>query len=123
MPRSVFITGATGYMGRRLGEELLARGHRVRGLVRPGSETRLGRGVEPVVGDALRAESFASALSPDDAVVHLVGTPHPSPWKAEEFRRVDLPSILASVAACRERGAAHLVYVSVPQPSPVMRAY
>jgi uncharacterized protein YbjT (DUF2867 family) len=123
MQHDVFITGATGYMGRRLGETLLARGHRVRGLVRTGSENRLGRGVEPVVGDALRAETFASALTPHDTLVHLVGTPHPSPWKADEFRRVDLPSILASVSACRERGVGHLVYVSVPQPSPVMKAY
>ena len=123
MPYDVFITGATGYMGRTLGDALLARGHRVRGLVRTGSEKRLGRGVEPVAGDALRAETFAAALSPHDTLVHLVGTPHPSPWKAEEFRRVDLPSILASVSACRERGVRHLVYVSVPQPSPVMKPY
>jgi nucleoside-diphosphate-sugar epimerase len=121
--RDVFITGASGYMGRRLSDALAARGHRVRGLVRPGSENRLGSSVQAVTGDALRAESFASAVSPNDTLVHLVGTPHPSPWKAEEFRRVDLPSILASVAACRERGVGHLVYVSVPQPSPIMKTY
>ena len=31
---NVFITGATGFMGRRLSAELVARGHSVRGLVR-----------------------------------------------------------------------------------------
>jgi len=123
MTREIFLTGATGYMGGRLGEALVARGHRVRGLVRPGSEDKLVPGVEAVAGDALRAESFASTLSAKDTLVHLVGTPHPSPWKAAEFRRVDLPSILASVSACRDRGVGHLVYVSVPQPSPVMKAY
>ena len=34
----VFITGATGYIGRALVPALLARGHAVRALVRPGSE-------------------------------------------------------------------------------------
>jgi dTDP-6-deoxy-L-talose 4-dehydrogenase (NAD+) len=34
IPRDVFITGATGYIGRRLTDALVARGHRVRALVR-----------------------------------------------------------------------------------------
>jgi uncharacterized protein YbjT (DUF2867 family) len=58
-----------------------------------------------------------------DTIVHLVGTPHPSPSKAAEFQRVDLPSILASVEAARRAEAAHLVYVSVAHPAPVMHAY
>ena len=57
-----------------------------------------------------------------DTLVHLVGTPHPSPAKAAEFRTVDLPSILASVRAARHAGAAHVIYVSVAQPAPMMHA-
>lgn len=34
-----------------------------------------------------------------------------------------LPSIRASVTAARRVGIAHLVYVSVAQPAPVMRAF
>ena len=60
-----------------------------------------GRGV---VGNALDAESIAAALDGDDTLVHLVGTPHPNPSKAEEFRRVDLASIRASVAAAKACG-------------------
>ena len=62
-------------------------------------------------------------MTPADTLVHLVGTPHPSPAKAPEFRRVDLPSIEASVAAASAAHAAHLVYVSVAHPAPVMKAY
>jgi uncharacterized protein YbjT (DUF2867 family) len=65
----------------------------------------------------------AVALKPGDTVVHLVGTPHPSPAKAKEFQRVDLPSIRATVAAARRVRISHLIYVSVAQPAPVMRAY
>ena len=53
--RNVFLTGGTGYMGRALAEELVRRGHRVRALVRAGSEGKVASGCELVHGDALRA--------------------------------------------------------------------
>lgn len=121
--RDVFVTGGTGYVGRALIAELLRRGHSVRALARHDSVSRVPPGATAVVGDALRAESFARALQPGEALVHLVGTPHPAPSKAAEFRHVDLASILASVEASRLSGVAHLVYVSVAQPAPVMKAY
>src|SRR6202011_3990886 len=43
--------------------------------------------------------------------------------KAKEFQQVDLPSIRASVAAAQRAKISHLVYVSVAQPAPVMRAF
>jgi uncharacterized protein YbjT (DUF2867 family) len=120
---AVFITGGTGYVGQRLTAGLVARGHRVRVLTRPHSIPRVAAGAEPVVGDALDASSYASTLTRDDTLVHLVGTPHPSPAKAAEFRRVDLPSIRAAVSAARSASVAHLVYVSVAHPAPLMHAY
>jgi uncharacterized protein YbjT (DUF2867 family) len=119
----VFVTGGTGYMGQRLTAALLSRGHRVRALARKSSAERIPSGAVPVIGDALDAKSFTSSLRPGDTLVHLVGTPHPSPRKAAEFKRVDLASILASVDAGRHARIAHLVYVSVAQPAPVMHAY
>ena len=121
--RPVFITGGTGYLGQRLAAALLARGHRVRVLSRPQSVARIPPGAEPVIGDALDAASYAAVLTRDDTLVHLVGTPHPSPAKAAEFRRVDLPSIRAAVSAATTARLAHLVYVSVAHPAPVMHAY
>ncbi len=49
----IFVTGATGYLGRRVVPDLLARGHSVKALARSGSEGRLPAGVKPVIGDAL----------------------------------------------------------------------
>lgn len=119
----VFVTGGTGYIGRPLLEALLQRGYAIRGLVRPGSEAKLPRGALPVIGSALDAETFAAAIPPGATAVHLVGTPHPSPAKAAEFRRVDLASIRATTAAAGRAGVRHLVYVSVAHPAPIMRAY
>jgi uncharacterized protein YbjT (DUF2867 family) len=79
--------------------------------------------VEPCVGDALDAASVAQYVPIGGTVVHLVGTPHPSPAKAAEFRRVDLESARAAFAAAGELGAAHIVYVSVARPAPIMRVY
>jgi uncharacterized protein YbjT (DUF2867 family) len=121
--RVVFVSGATGFMGRGLILRLLERGHQVRGLVRAGSEGKLPEGCRPVRGNALDEASYADQVPPADTFVHLVGTAHPAPWKEREFRAVDLVSLKASVAAARSAGIRHFVYVSVAQPAPVMKAY
>jgi uncharacterized protein YbjT (DUF2867 family) len=119
----IFITGGTGYMGRRLIGELLRRGHRVRALARPASLARLPGGCEPVAGDALDARTFSHRIAPADTFVQLVGTPHPGPAKAAEFRTVDLVSARESVAAASAAGVKHFIYVSVAHPAPAMHAY
>jgi uncharacterized protein YbjT (DUF2867 family) len=123
MPTDVLITGGTGYIGAHLIPVLLARDHRVRVLARPASIGRVPIGARPIFGDALSAESVQAAIRPGDTLIHLVGTPHPTPSKADEFEKVDLISIRASVAAAKSVGIAHLIYISVAQPAPVMRAY
>jgi uncharacterized protein YbjT (DUF2867 family) len=121
--RPVFVTGGTGYLGRALIDALLAREYPVHALVRPGSEARLASGTVRVTGDALDAASFVAAIPEQATVVHLVGTPHPSPSRAAEFQRVDLGSIRATTTAAQRAGAGHVVYVSVAHPAPVMDAY
>jgi uncharacterized protein YbjT (DUF2867 family) len=119
----IFVTGGTGYMGRPMIQELLARGHTVRALVRPGSAGQLPAGAAEVRGNALDATRFAALIPPADTLVHLVGTPHPSPLKAQQFRDVDLASIRAAVWAAENSTVRHLIYVSVAHPAPVMRAF
>jgi uncharacterized protein YbjT (DUF2867 family) len=119
----VFLTGGTGFMGSSLAKELLRRGHRVRALVRPGSESRLATGCEAVRGDAMRAESYASQIAPADTFVHLVGVAHPNPRKAAEFRAIDLKSCQEAVQAAVKAGVRHFVYLSVARPAPIMQEY
>lgn len=123
MRRTVFIAGATGYLGRELSTTLLSRGHTVRALVRRGSEAKVAPGCLPVRGDALDASTFVDQIAPAETLVHLVGTPNPSPWKEREFLAVDLTSLRASVAAARIANIRHFVFVSVAQPAPMMKAY
>ncbi len=121
--RCVFVTGSTGYVGRALIPALLARGHTVRALARAASANRIPAGAEPILGNALDPVSYAEAIAPADTLIHLVGTPHPSPAKAESFQAVDLQSVHAAVAAAQAVQIRHFIYVSVAQPAPVMRAY
>ncbi|HUI54766.1 MAG TPA: NAD(P)H-binding protein [Bryobacteraceae bacterium] len=119
----VFITGATGFMGRQLCAELLRRRHNVRGLVRRGSEDRLTPGCEGVVGDPLNAASYQGQVAPADTFVQLVGVSHPSPAKAAQFRSIDLASAKAGISAAAAAGVRHFVYVSVAHPAPIMKEY
>jgi len=120
---NVFVTGGTGYMGRRLIPQLVARGHRVRALVRSSSAANLPAGCAMVVGDALDAASYSAVVPPAETFVHLVGVAHPSPAKAEQFRSVDLASVRAAGAAAVAAGVRHFIYVSVAHPAPAMKAY
>jgi uncharacterized protein YbjT (DUF2867 family) len=119
----VFMTGATGFLGRNLAPELVQRGHRVRALARPGSEARIAPGCELVQGDPLDASSYRKQVAPADTFVHLVGVSHPSPAKAAEFRNIDLKSAQAGVDAAVSAGVRHFIYVSVAHPAPVMKEY
>ena len=70
----VFVTGATGLIGRSLCEALHRRGDQVTALSRrPGAA--LPPGVQLLLGDPAAAGSWTEALSRADAVVHLAGEP------------------------------------------------
>lgn len=121
--RCLFITGGTGYMGRALIPRLLERGHQVRALVRPGSESKLPGGCEVIHGNAVDASTYADQISPADTFIQLVGVAHPSPAKAAHFRQIDLPAGLGAVAAAKSAGIRHFIYLSVAHPAPMMRDY
>jgi uncharacterized protein YbjT (DUF2867 family) len=117
------MTGATGYLGRPLTTLALARGHAVRAFVRRGSEQNVVAGAAIVAGDPFSSHELSAAMRPADTLVHLIGTPRPSPSKAQQFLDIDLASIRAAADSARASGISHIVYVSVAHPAPVMAAY
>jgi dihydroflavonol-4-reductase len=71
----IFVTGGTGYIGRALVARLVARGHRVRALVRsprPASraEPLAALGAETFAGDILDRASMREGMSGADWVIH-----------------------------------------------------
>ncbi len=119
----VFVTGGTGYIGKRLIPVLLGRGHKVAALARKGSEQKLPDGCVKIVGNALEKSTFAAGIAPADTFIHLIGVAHPGPGKAQQFQEIDLVSVREAVAAAREAGVKHVVYLSVVQAQSIMKEY
>ena len=115
MAVSVFVTGATGYVGRRIIPLLLNRGHRVAALVRSGSESKAPHGCEIVIGDPLDRWTFVKAIAPGDTFLQLVGVPRPASAQAQQYLDIDLRSARESIAAAGAAEIGHFVYVSVAE--------
>jgi uncharacterized protein YbjT (DUF2867 family) len=122
---TIFITGGTGYIGRRLIKRLLQQGgFRILALVRPGSERKLPAGCEPVRGNALDSSTYINNIPPYSIFIHLVGVAHPSPAKKEQFKTIDLSSVREAAIAANRNRVAHFIYMSVAQANgPLMRHY
>lgn len=121
---TIFITGATGYIGTRLIKKLLLRNHRVIALTRKGSEKKVSAGAEIIIVDPFDANSFQQSIPKNSVFVQLLGVSHPSPKKGKQFREIDLRSLKTSVDAAANAGVSHFIYVSVAMsPSKLLKAY
>jgi NADH dehydrogenase len=113
---TVALTGATGFVGRHVLPQLLARGHRVRALVRdprnprglPATDAR----VELVPGDLFSDASLAELARGCDAVVHLVGIIAERPSHGQTFQRVHAEGTQRLVRAAQRAGVKRWVHMS-----------
>lgn len=122
--KTVFITGASGYIGTRLIKRLIKREHHVIALVRKGSENKIPAGAQIVVGNPFDPQTFQSLIPAGCVLVQLLGVTHPSPKKVKQFVEIDLRSVKASADAAENAGVAHFVYMSVAMaPLKLMQAY
>jgi dihydroflavonol-4-reductase len=73
-----FVTGASGFIGANLVHELVVRGHRVKALLRAGSDTRglQGAEFERVEGDVADREKLQAALRGCDWCFHVAASYH-----------------------------------------------
>ena len=83
----IVITGASGFIGRRLLKTLGQRGHSLHVLSRHAG-TNLPPGVGISVWDATKGEPPLDALRGADAVVHLAGEPVAQRWTPEVKQRI-----------------------------------
>jgi dihydroflavonol-4-reductase len=73
-----FVTGASGFIGANLVHELIARGHRVKALVRAGSDLRGLKGLEfqRVEGDVSQRAALARAMRGCEWCFHVAASYH-----------------------------------------------
>jgi NADH dehydrogenase len=113
MPR-VFLTGATGFVGRAVVAALRGHGHTVRCLVRRGSESDLqGLGaIERVVGDILSLETLLEGMAGCAAAIHLVGIIREVPARGVTFERIHVEGTRNVLAAATASGIRRYLHMS-----------
>jgi NADH dehydrogenase len=110
---AIFVTGGTGFLGRRLVTALAGLGRPVyvleRAQRRPGAPA-WPVGVTAACGDLLDPASYAAVLEGCDTVLHLAAATGKAP--AAEHERVNRRGTEALLAACRAAGVARVLFVS-----------
>ena len=109
----VCVLGATGFVGRALGDQLFARGIGMRVVTRQrprAAPLMVLPTVEVQVADCGDVDDLVRCFDNVDAVVNLVGVLHPSRRQSFEHCHVEVPRKV--VQACHAAGVRHLVQMS-----------
>jgi uncharacterized protein YbjT (DUF2867 family) len=101
---TVLVTGATGFVGRRLVKSLVADGHRVKAMTRHPDDYE-GPG-EPVFGDVFDPGTLAGPMEGADVAVYLVHS-----LDDNDFERKDAEAARAFGLAAAASGARQIVYL------------
>lgn len=108
-----FVTGASGFIGGKIAERLLADGRRVRVLARRPLPELEAKGAEVVLGDLHDEHALARGCHSADTVFHVAG--RVGVWGSRrEFMHVNVGGAQKLLAACRNAGVSRLVYTSSP---------
>ena len=122
MSRLIAITGATGFAGRHALSVLLARGHRLRALVRTPARAALPAEVETVQGELGDAEAGARLVAGADAVIHFAGAL--SALRREDYFRVNAEGTAKLADAATAARVARFVHISsLSAREPALSAY
>lgn len=112
----MLIAGGTGFIGRRVVDELLAAGgHRIKVMTRDPARAQPRVGVEYVAGDVTDPGSLDAATRDVDVVVHTVQFPnHPveNPRKGWTYEKIDGEGTERMAAAAAKNGVKRFVYLS-----------
>jgi NADH dehydrogenase len=110
----VFVTGGTGFVGRRVVRALLAQGFLVRCLVRPGSEEQL-RGfqsIDRVPGDVLTPDQLVASAEGCSALVHLVGIIRERPARGITFDALHTRATMNMLELAKRAGIRRFLQMS-----------
>lgn len=107
------VTGANGFLGQYIAEQLVARGDRVRALVRRDSPKLTDLGLELARGDIRDEIAVRAACAGVDAVFHIAAVAGIwGPW--EHYYGINTLGTRHVLAGCREHGVSRLIYTSSP---------
>jgi len=107
-----FVTGATGFLGGHLTEQLLLAGHKVVALCRDDEPELEDRGVEVARGDVLDEASVARGIGGAAGVFHCAGKVSRRLEDSEQLYRLHVEGTRNVAAACKAAGVRRLVLAS-----------
>lgn len=113
--KKVLVTGATGFLGKYVVEELVEHGYQVRafGRNRTIGQSLVNASVTFIQGDLTNQEDLTKACQEMDMVVHAGALSTVwGPW--EDFYQTNVLGTKYVLEACREAKIERLVYVSSP---------
>ncbi len=110
--KTIALTGATGFIGRRLMSELPKRGYKIRALLRRPAKVAL-QCDSAVIGDLARPQNLSAAFADVDAVVHSAGIAHAmSGVPADDYRAINTEATVSLAQAAARAGARRFVFLS-----------
>jgi nucleoside-diphosphate-sugar epimerase len=113
MAGRVFVTGASGFVGSAVVDELLSRGYAVTALVnRRGLKDNRTGTVREVRGSLFNDAALDEGIRGCDAVIHLVGIIMEKPSKGVTFERIHHEGTLRIVAAAARNGVRRYLHMS-----------
>lgn len=111
----VFVTGATGFVGRHLLPALLHAQHRVRCLVRKPVNAETLQDCSVYQGDLLHPQQWEPAIMGADTVIHLASVHRGTP---ELLHRTNAEGTATLVALAERAGVHRLIYLSTLTAAP-----
>lgn len=109
-----FVTGGTGFIGRRVIDKLLERGYDVYALVRNPAAARdlQAKGVHLVEGNINYRESMRSAMQGSDVVFHIAGWYQLGSRDQSQAERINVDGTRNVLGLAHELGVPRIVYTS-----------
>jgi dihydroflavonol-4-reductase len=110
----VFVTGATGVIGRALAQRLRERGDEVVALARSDAAAAelAGRGMEVARGEADDEHALTEGMQGCSLAFHLAGVNALCTAEPERMRRINVDGAVAAVRAAKAAGVPRLVHTS-----------
>src|SRR5437660_5094244 len=112
MAARVLVTGASGFVGSAVVEELIARQHPVHALVHRREIQGFGDQVRSFRGDLFDDKILDEALRGCDAVIHLVGIIMEKPSKGITFQRIHFQGAKNVIDAAVRNGVKRFIHMS-----------
>ena len=108
----VLVTGATGFLGRRVVRQLQEHGHHVRCLIHTPGRERLfpERSVDVHYGSVMDLHALSELLHDVGTVIHLVATIRQ--LKGATYDQINRQGVANIVGAARDNGVKHFIQVS-----------